>query len=61
MIISLLFEDYVKVRLVNGNYPWEGRVELHTLNGSWGTICDDRFGVDEAQVICGMLGYSKAG
>ncbi|XP_063436234.1 deleted in malignant brain tumors 1 protein-like [Mytilus trossulus] len=53
--------DYLKVRLVNGNYPWEGRVELHTLNGSWGTICDDRFGEEEAQVICGMLGYSKAG
>ncbi|CAG2205114.1 PRSS12 [Mytilus edulis] len=53
--------DYRIVRLVNGSYPWEGRVEINTLNGSWGTICDDGFGVEEAQVICGMLGYSKAG
>lgn len=49
------------VRLVNGGYPWEGRVEINLLNGSWGTICDDSFGVEEAQVICGMLGFSKAG
>lgn len=59
----LISEDHMQdvfVRLVNGQSSLEGRVEIN-VNGSWGTICDDLFGVPEAAVICGMLGYSKAG
>ncbi|CAC5399581.1 Neurotrypsin,Scavenger receptor cysteine-rich type 1 protein M130,Deleted in malignant brain tumors 1 protein,Scavenger receptor cysteine-rich domain-containing group B protein,Soluble scavenger receptor cysteine-rich domain-containing protein SSC5D [Mytilus coruscus] len=52
--------DIPIVRLVNGKSSLEGRVEINA-NGSWGTICDDSFGVQEANVICGMLGYAKAG
>ena len=44
------------VRLVGGNYPYEGRVEL-LVNGTWGTICDTNWDVNDAQVICRMLGY----
>ncbi|XP_021378643.1 deleted in malignant brain tumors 1 protein-like [Mizuhopecten yessoensis] len=32
-----------------------GRVSIY--HGGWGTICDDMFGVEEARVICRMLGY----
>ena len=48
----------LRVRLRDGPTSNEGRVELY-LNGTWGTICDDYWGIDEANVICRMLGYSE--
>ncbi|CAG2240873.1 Antigen WC1.1,Scavenger receptor cysteine-rich domain superfamily protein,Neurotrypsin,Scavenger receptor cysteine-rich type 1 protein M160,Scavenger receptor cysteine-rich type 1 protein M130,Deleted in malignant brain tumors 1 protein [Mytilus edulis] len=53
-------EEFLKVRLVNGVDSLEGRVEIY-INGTWGTICDDEFGDEEASVICGMLGYNETG
>ncbi|VDI68325.1 deleted in malignant brain tumors 1 protein, partial [Mytilus galloprovincialis] len=52
--------SYTNVRLVGGNYYWEGRVEIYH-NGAWGTICDDNFDTNEAKVICTMLGYNRYG
>lgn len=46
----------LQVRLVNGSHSGEGRVEvLH--NNIWGTVCDDIWNTDNAQVVCRMLGY----
>ena len=39
------------VRLVGGTSPIEGRVEIY-YNGTWGTICDDWWYSDEAEVVC---------
>nr|XP_022327034.1 low-density lipoprotein receptor-related protein 4-like [Crassostrea virginica] len=48
------------VRLLGGSNAYEGRVEVFH-GGIWGSICDDGWGGSEAQVVCGMLGYSRSG
>ena len=45
------------VRLIGGNNPLEGRVEVCFYN-QWGTICDSFWGNEEARVVCRQLGYS---
>ncbi|XP_056001767.1 deleted in malignant brain tumors 1 protein-like [Ostrea edulis] len=44
------------IRLAGGDSN-SGRVEVRFL-GTWGTVCDDLFGTDEAKVVCRMLGNS---
>ena len=48
------------VWLPGGNTWREGTVEI-CHNGVWSTVCDDRFGTNEAKVVCSMLGYDTAG
>ncbi|PVD22130.1 hypothetical protein C0Q70_17934 [Pomacea canaliculata] len=49
-------EVNLQVRLAGGINKYQGRVEIQVF-GHWGTICSHRFGPEDAQVVCRMLGY----
>lgn len=44
-------------RLVEGNAS-SGRLEI-LYNGTWNLVCDEGFGLQEAEVACRMLGFDR--
>ena len=45
--------------LVDGDVPWEGRVEVFQ-DGAWGRVCDDDWGLPDAEVACRQVGFAGA-
>ena len=40
---------------MDGTNPLEGRVEI-CISNAWGTVCDDAFSSEDAEVVCQQLG-----
>ncbi|XP_052772238.1 uncharacterized protein LOC128211461 isoform X1 [Mya arenaria] len=47
------------IRLSGGGYPQIGRIELQ-VQGQWGRICGDFFDINNAAVLCRMMGLNSS-
>lgn len=48
------------VRLAGSSTPNKGRVEI-CINTVWASVCSSNFHLEEANVVCGQLGYLRTG
>ncbi|XP_078420597.1 scavenger receptor cysteine-rich type 1 protein M130-like [Cetorhinus maximus] len=56
---GVICSEHRAVRLQDGPSPCQGRVEVF-YNATWGTVCADSFGMEDAEVVCKQLSCGSA-
>ena len=54
----LFIQEPYELRLEGGTSSRSGRVEIF-YQDKWGTICDDNWSIEDADVVCQQLGYQN--
>ena len=49
-----------EARLIGGQSLNQGNVEV-CVHGTWGSVCDDGWGIQDSNVVCKQLGYQPFG
>ncbi|XP_057882635.1 antigen WC1.1-like [Melospiza georgiana] len=57
--VGVTCTDAVELRLAGGGSPCAGRVEVK-LQGHWGTVADNNWDMEDAEVVCQQLGCGSA-
>ncbi|XP_040557874.2 deleted in malignant brain tumors 1 protein-like, partial [Gallus gallus] len=57
--VGVICTEALELRLADGRGPCDGRVEVK-LRGRWGTVADDAWDMDDAEVVCQQLGCGSA-
>ncbi|XP_051632227.1 scavenger receptor cysteine-rich type 1 protein M130-like [Manacus candei] len=57
--VGVICTEAVELRLVDGGGPCSGRVEVK-LRGHWGSVGDNNWDMEDAEVVCQQLGCGSA-
>ncbi|EOA99414.1 Deleted in malignant brain tumors 1 protein, partial [Anas platyrhynchos] len=57
--VGVTCTEALELRLAAGRGPCEGRVEVK-LRGQWGTVVDDSWDMEDAEVVCQQMGCGSA-
>ncbi|NXI20699.1 C163A protein, partial [Irena cyanogastra] len=57
--VGVTCTDAVQLRLAGGSSPCAGRVEVK-LQGHWGSVADEHWDMEDAEVVCQQLGCGSA-